>query len=363
MYEPNRRSSMHLHKIATKLHLWYAFFMIVLPFLLTEDGICRLEGDRLFITDRRRYPFERSEVECVTPSDVATALKDMVTQGGGPLEVALKTMILTARKQQDAPYTEQYNKLSEIAGLLARARPTNTTMARALAEVINGIQENNEELPVVVVERTVRQILDRFEAIYHHIGKLGSTLINDGDQILTTCFAEHTFLLSLLYAREAGKNVSVIASETRPYLQGSRLTAPSLEEVEIPVKVITDNMGPTLIASGHIQRYMTASDLVCLDGTVVNKIGTLANALACKHWKIPYYALSVSPDPTKKSQADVTIEMRASSEVTQCLGQKTTLDSIEGLYPAFDIIPPTLVDRIITPKGILKPSEMKEYLQ
>lgn len=352
---------MHLHQIATKLHLCYAFFMIHLPFLLTENGICRLQEGCLHILDRRRYPFERIEVSCRSAEEVAAALKEMVTQGGGPLEVALKTMVMEARNHERLPLMEQVQHLAGVVRLLSDARPTNTTMARALAEVIAEVEKRREEPPSKVVEACVRRILDRFSGIYHQIGKLGSTLIDDGDQILTTCFAEHTFLLSLLYAKQAGKHVRVLVSETRPYLQGSRLTAPSLEEAGIPLKIITDSMGPTMIASGNVQVYMTAADLVCRDGTVVNKIGTLANALACSRYGIPYYALAISPDPNKKTRADVTIEMRDPKEVTRFMGMRTTLDTIEGVYPAFDIVDPELVTRIITPKGILKPGEVEEH--
>jgi len=352
MYGSIPSSSMHLHKIATKLHLCYAFFMIRLPYLLTEDGICRLEGDRLFITDRRVYPFERVEVACSSAEEVAAALTAMVTQGGGPLEVALKALVLQARRKQG------FERLQESAKLLINSRPTNTTMARAVDEVLMSVKESTALADDV--EHSVRRILDRYEAIYHTIGKLGSTLIDDGDQILTTCFAEHTFILSLLYAQEAKKEVRVLVSETRPYLQGSRLTAPALAEVGIPVKIITDNMGPTMIASNLVQKYFTAADLVCLDGTVVNKIGTLSNALAAKHYGIPYYALAISPDSTKKTKEDITIELRDPCEVTQCLGKKTTLDGIDGLYPAFDIVDPDLVTAIVTAKGILHPRDIKE---
>ncbi|MDI9456207.1 MAG: S-methyl-5-thioribose-1-phosphate isomerase [Spirochaetota bacterium] len=335
--------------------------MIHLPFLLTEDGVCRLQEECLFILDRRRYPFERVEVPCRSAEEVATAFKEMVTQGGGPLEAALKTMIMEARNHERLSLFEQIQHLRRVARLLSDARPTNTTMARALDEVIAEVEKRNDESPSKVVEETVRMILDRFAGIYHQIGKLGSTLINDGDRILTTCFAEHTFLLSLLYAKQAGKHVRVLVSETRPYLQGSRLAAPSLEEAGIPLKIITDGMGPTMIAAGEVQVYMTAADLVCRDGTVVNKIGTLANALACSRYGIPYYALAISPDPNKKTRADVTIEMRDPKEVTQCMGMRTTFDTIEGVYPAFDIVDPELVTRIITQKGILKPSEVEEH--
>jgi methylthioribose-1-phosphate isomerase len=181
--------------------------------------------------------------------------------------------------------------------------------------------------------------------------------------VLTTCFAEHTFLLSLAYAKEEGKEIRVFVPETRPYLQGSRLTAPSLQEMGIEVSVITDGMGATFLGNGDVNLYMTAADLVCMDGTVVNKVGTLGNAIAAKRFQVPYYAFSVSPDPTKQDASGIQMEWRSAGEVTQCMGKATSSDGMKALYPAFDIISPDLVTGVVTGKGVLKPEEIKRNFQ
>ena len=124
----------------------------------------------------------------------------------------------------------------------------------------------------------------------------------------------------------------------------------------IDAYVITDGMGAHYMRDGAIQLYMTAADLVAMDGTVVNKVGTLANAVCANHYHIPYYAFAMSPDPSKRSIADIVMEERDGKEILRIRGVPTTLDTLVGRYPAFDVIDPPLVGGIITPKGLLKPT-------
>jgi methylthioribose-1-phosphate isomerase len=326
-----------------------------LPYLLRSENICRLEGGKILIGDRRVFPFTRRFEICSTVEEVALALKNMVTQGGGPLEVALTTLVHVARSKASSLTIDD---LKDAARLLIESRPTNTTMKRVLGELLTLLAEEKRNL-AEHVEVQVSQILHSFSELYEQLGRLGSTLIGERSVVLTTCFAEHTFLLSLLYAQRDGKQVSVLVPETRPYLQGSRLTAPSLSEMGIDVSIITDGMGASCISQGNVDLYMTAADLVCMDGTVVNKVGTLANALAAHAYHVPYHAFSISPDTTKKSASDVQMEMRPASEVTRCMDMPTTMEGIKALYPAFDIIPPALVTSIVCPKGILQPDQIQ----
>ncbi len=336
--------------------------MIRLPYLLRKENICHISDGLIHIGDRRAFPFEKRFEACATVAEVATAIRAMVTQGGGPLEVAFTTLRFIASEMYQGNIPYSLGELERLVGLLVQARPTNTTMGRVMESLL-------EELsPFCSPEKSVDEFVSRVNALvdreeqsyadlYHHMGRIGSTLIDDGDVILTTCFAEHTFLLSLAYAREQGKGISVLVNETRPYLQGSRLTYPSLLEMGFDAHLITDGMGAHYLAEGKITKYMTASDLVCMDGSVVNKVGTLANAVACKHYKVPYYAFSISPDPTKKSSSDISMEQRDGSEVLFCLGHATTTGG-RALYPSFDIIEPSLVQGIVTSKGVLTPSAL-----
>ncbi|MGE4454652.1 MAG: translation initiation factor 2 [Sphaerochaeta sp.] len=335
--------------------------MVELPYLLRSENIARIEGNELLIGDRRIYPFERRFVHCSTVEEIALALKQMVSQGGGPLEVALTTMTFVSEQMQKGRTRAAFAELERSCELLKASRPTNTTMKRTLNALLAKL-ETCEDF-VVQIPSLVEQVKADFAALYHQMGRHGSSLVPEAGGVLTTCFAEHTFLLSLAYAKEAGKQVVVYVPETRPYLQGSRLTAPSLMEMGIETRVITDGMGATFLREGVIGAYMTASDLVCMDGTVVNKVGTLANAIAANYYGVPYYVFSVSPDSSKQDAMGIEMEWRFPGEVTQCMGHPTTGEGVDALYPAFDIIPADLVRGIVTGKGILKPEEIRRNFQ
>lgn len=336
--------------------------MITLPYLLRKENICHIADGAVQIGDRRVFPFEKRFEACSTTEEVALALKAMVTQGGGPLQVAFTTLRFIAEQMQQGFLPYSLDELKRHVGLLIDARPTNTTMRRVILALADEISPFcKQEVPVVEFVSHLNLLVDEqeraYEELYHHMGRIGSSLIEDRDVILTTCFAEHTFLLSLSYAKEQGKRISVLVNETRPYLQGARLTYPSLLEMGIEAHLITDGMGAHYLSEGKITKYMTASDLVCMDGTVVNKVGTLGNAVACKHYKVPYYAFSISPDPSKRTSSGIKMEERDGEEVLHCLGRATTLDG-KALYPSFDIIEPSLVQGIVTPKGVFSPSEL-----
>jgi methylthioribose-1-phosphate isomerase len=335
--------------------------MISLPYLLRSENIVRIEGKQLLIGDRRVYPFEKRFERCSSVPEIASALKRMVTQGGGPLEVALTAMEFVSKQMKEGIIQENFAELERAAALLIASRPTNTTMKRSLLALLEELRGDPDF--VAQVEPLVEAKKAVFDQLYHQLGKEGSALIPDKAGVLTTCFAEHTFLLSLAYAKEDGKDITVFVPETRPYLQGSRLTAPSLEEMGIDVHVITDGMGATFLSTGDANIYMTAADLVCMDGTVVNKVGTLGNAIAAHRYMVPYYAFSVSPDPTKLDARDIQMEWRDAEEVTQCMGNPTSSKGMQALYPAFDIIPPDLVTGVVTGKGVLKPEEIKRNFQ
>ncbi len=343
----------------------------LLPFLLRKRNIARIEGDTLLIGDRRVFPFERRFVPCHTVQEAADAIKGMVTQGGGPLQVALVAIEWTAlrMRQGSAPCT--YETYVEACRILKNSRPTNTTMARTLDRLLVDIrpllqnsQASSSRDRSVAADAIVRLVRDReaaFDSVYERMGRFGASLIHDGDRILTTCFAEHTFLLSLLFARQEGRTASVYVSETRPYFQGARLTAPSLEELGFEVHLICDGMGAHYIEDGTIDRYMTAADLVCADGTVVNKTGTLANAVCARTFGIPYHAFSMAPDGSRRNRSDIIMEERDGYDVCRSMGQPTTSPGVTGCYPSFDIIPPKFVTSIITSEGIFEPNQIEGY--
>jgi len=189
----------------------------------------------------------------------------------------------------------------------------------------------------------------------------GADLINDGDGILTMCFAETSFILALALAKQDGKDIQVFTPETRPYLQGARLTAPSVHELGIPVTVIGDNMPAYVMSQGKIQKYFTAADLITLDGHVVNKIGTFQNAITASYHGIPYFVFMWGVDRNRPDRASIEIEERDPVEMKSCRGVPTTLEEIEAYYPAFDITPPHLVAGVITKYGVFSPYDLPRH--
>lgn len=307
------------------------------PPFLKHSWISRIEGDVLYVTDRRKLPSMHEEVVCRNAEEAASAIKAMVTQGGGPLEVALNAMLLAFRKGED---------LENAALVLSSSRPTNTTMKRTLAAIMERYRAGEE------MEDLIHKAFVYYDELYDAVSDIGASLIEDGDGILTRCFPEHTFLLSVRKAVLSGKDVHVYVPETRPYLQGARLTEPSLRAMGIRCSLITDAMNAHFMAEGRIAKVMTASDLALSDRTVVNKVGTLSDAVAARYYGIPYYAFSLSLDKGR-TRKDIVMEERSGKEVKSIGGSMIAEKETEALYPAFDIIPPELVSGIITKDGVI----------
>ena len=336
----------------------------MLPFLLRRENVARYEEKgAVMIGDRRKYPFEKSYVRCTDVESVARAIEEMVTQGGGPANAALYALVLAARQCADSPAARQLEILEAARRRLVNTRPTNTALARRLEKAMQVIQNafaerKNVEQTLLVWIEEMRDINYRNYSI---IGEFGARLIEDGDGILTMCFAETSFLLALAMAKKAGKHIHVYTPETRPYLQGARLTAPSVHELGIPVQIIGDNMPGYVLSQGKVQKYFTAADLVTLDGHVVNKIGTFQNAIAAHYHGVPFFVFSLDPDKLKPNRASIEIEERDPGEMKSCRGVPTTDPAIDAYYPAFDITPPHLVAGVITQHGILSPYDLHRY--
>ena len=301
----------------------------LLPPFLKHDAIAYIENDILYIRDRRRLPLESVYVECRSTEEAARAIKAMVTQGGGPLEVALLSFLLASKRGEN---------LDRTVDVLSSARPTNSTMRRTLSFILEEVKEGKS------AERAVQGAFDYYDALYDEISDIGERLIEDGDGILTRCFPEHTFMLSVRKAADNGKHIRVYVPETRPYMQGARLTEPSLRAMGIECFLITDAMPAHFMAEGRITKFMTASDLALSDRTIVNKTGTLSDAIAACRYGIPYYAFSLSIDKEARRESIVLEERDGWGE--EGFGAKM-------LYPLFDVIPSELVTGIITKEGVI----------
>jgi methylthioribose-1-phosphate isomerase len=335
----------------------------MLPFLLRLENVARYEDGKVIIGDRRKYPFEKAFVTCSTVEETAVAIEEMVTQGGGPGNVAMYAMAMAARQCKNESAEKQVEILEKARQRLTITRPTNTAVARRLELMMDIVKEaltnraNVEQALLVWIENLRAKNLMKHAAT----GQYGASLIDDGDGILTMCFAETSFLLTLAFAKKEGKKFNVYTPETRPYLQGARLTAPSVHELGIPVQIIGDNMPTFVLSQGKVQKYFTAADLVTLDGHVVNKIGTFQNAIAAHYHHVPYFVLSWGPDSKKPDRASIEIEERNPDEMKACRGVLTTDPAIDAYYPAFDITPPHMVAGVVTEHGILSPYDLHRY--
>lgn len=329
-----------------------------LPFPLRPGSVARYEDGEVVIADRRRYPFEEVSVRCRDVETVAQAIRDMVTQGTGPWVAAACALVMAAPEDGSTP--EAVEGLRAARDRLVATRPTNTGLRRTLdaglAEAEGAIAAGRPLRAALLEWQLARQ-----DAYYEHalaIAERIADLVEVGDGVLTMCFAEAPFVLGMALARERGKDPTVYTPETRPYLQGARLTAPCLARMGVRVRLVTDGMPGYLMAQGRVQKYFTAADVVTMDGHVANKIGTLLLAIAARHHGIPFYVWSNGPDPGSPDAASIVVEERDPAEIRTCRGTPTTTDDIPAYYPAFDVTPPDLVAGIVTDRGVFDPSSI-----
>lgn len=328
---------------------------------LTHQSVI-LEADRVRILDRRVFPFETRFVDCRTVEEVALAIEAMVTQSGGPFYASSAGMVLAARMAQGQPPKARREIMQAAASRLIATRHTNNLIANAVgAMLVEAEARMADDTFATGMEAAMHTIWETSRARSRKLGEHAATLIQDGDTVLTHCWAESAIIEPLAAALRAGKRIKVICTETRPYLQGSRLTAHSVAEMGIDVTVITDNMGAWAMDRGRVSRFMTAADRVTMSGHVVNKVGTLQLALAAHAYAIPYIAMVQDPDRKAPRPQDVPMEDRDPNESLHCLGHRTASPLVHGWYPAFDITPPHLVTAIVTSRGVFRADQMEQH--
>jgi methylthioribose-1-phosphate isomerase len=211
------------------------------------------------------------------------------------------------------------------------------------------------------VERAARAAADRIRAGHRALGEHAAPLIPDGATLLTHCWAETYLTETVAAVLRAGKRIDAVCTETRPYLQGARLTAESLAEMGVPTRLITDGAAAHLMSRGEVTVVATGADRVTMDGAVVNKIGTLPIAVSAHAFGVPFVALVQAPDRQAPDAASVELEDRDGDEVLHCLGRRTASERVTGVYPAFDVTPPRFVDVVVTDRGRFAPADVASY--
>lgn len=338
-----------------------------LPILTNRADTLKYEAGVVQVLDRRKLPESVTYLPCRTYEEVGRAIIDMVIQGGPPLAYAAGYGLALAARQFRHLTGEAYKQALSEAHLQLRAtRPTAgdivPLMNEALALACRAIDDGRdaEALLVSYVDGQIRAG-DRAARLS---GQYASELLADGDRILTHCFAGAALNYMLYFAVEAGKQIELICTETRPYLQGARLTAAQAKEIGVPVTLVTDNMPGYMFYRGMITKYVTAADSITLDGHVSNKVGTFQYALLAHQFGVPFIVLGYDgPDPHRPDAASIPIEERDPEEIFYCRGVRTAVEGIRGYYPAFDITPPQFVSVIATERGLFSPWAIRNYFQ
>lgn len=333
------------------------------------DDSVRLTDEGVRILDRRVFPAREEWVLARSAGEVAVAIRDMVTQSSGPFYAGLAGLRLSARRHRASDPRTALTALADDGELLTAARPTNNHVRDAVREVLDVVTAaapgSAGELAELVEAETAR-----LETAYRdgsaELGRLTTALIPDGARVMTHCWMD-AYLIGLVQQAElAGRKYEWVVTETRPYLQGARLTAHTLAEMGQPLTLITDSTAASALAGqgalGAVDALVTAADRVTMDGHVINKVGTLSHALAASAFDVPFYALVLAPDRTAATASDVVIEERDGAEVLSTLGSRTASALVErGYYPAFDVTPPRFVRRIVTDRGVFEPARVGEY--
>ena len=330
------------------------------------------EGVRML--DQRLLPSEEKYLMLRSYDEVAEAIKKMVVRGAPAIGVsAAMGIALGANQSVGTSVADLEDDLGYIFDVMGKTRPTAVNLFWAIDRMRSRFQQEKKVGDVEKVkEALVAEALAIFQediAANRAIGGFGAPLIPDGGTVLTHCNAGAlatagdygTALGVIRGAIDAGKKVAVIADETRPFLQGLRLTAWELAKDNIPVTVITDNMAGHVMKNGQVDVVVVGADRIASNGDTANKIGTYMVAVLAKKHNIPFYVAApiTTLDLTLASGAEIPIEERDASEVTHIRDHQLAPDGISVQNPAFDVTPNELITAIITDKGVAEaPFEM-----
>jgi len=332
---------------------------------------------KVVMLDQSRLPHEVSFIECTAYRQVSEGIRRLWIRGAPAIGIATAMGIaLGAQDIRAGNFKEFIKGLEPIFSEMLSTRPTGANIRWAVERIKSLLKrrrdESVERLKELLIEEAKR-IHEEDIAVNKAIGRWGAEFIRDGDTILTHCNAGPlatggygTVTAPMFVAREQGKGFTVIADETRPVLQGARLTAWELMQEGIPVTLITDNTAGVLMKMGEVDLVIVGTDRTARNGDVANKIGTYTLAVLCKHHKIPFYvaAPTSSIDFSIASGKDIPIEERGPEEVTHVLGEcQIAPDGVKVRNIAFDVTPHKYVTAIITEKGAFRPRDLRKLMK
>ena len=316
------------------------------------------ENEKLHFINQKKLPFESEVYSTTDVNDLALAIKNMNIRGSGAIGTCGAWGIYLAALQSKG----DLQKVLKTGILLKQTRPTAVNLMKTVDEMLSIAKGGGSDLIDRIEQKTI-DILERQLAFEHELGRYGAEMIDDGDAILTHC---HSGALAgsgyggralsvIRKAHEQGKNIHVYTCETRPYLQGARITTYELKKFGIPHTLITDNMSGYLMSQGRVQKVVVGSDRVAGNGDLANKIGTYMHALAAKANNVSFFTATSSHtiDLDIKDGHDIEVEFRDSSEVISFQNHPIAPEGTNALYPSFDITPNELISGIITEKGVM----------
>jgi methylthioribose-1-phosphate isomerase len=327
-----------------------------------SDGYVRL-------IDQTLLPARLEYRDCRTAEDIWEAIRTLRVRGAPAIGIAAAMgLVLGMQRFQDPRRSAYWDHLKKVSAYLRTSRPTAVNLFWALDRMERRVQGFTEQyspqrLTLSLLEEA-RTIEEEDRQMCRSIGTVGAGLIHDGQGVLTHCnagglaTADYGTALAVMFAAaEQGRRFQVFADETRPLLQGARLTAWELNQRGIDVTLICDNMAAQVMKEGRIQLVVVGADRIAANGDTANKIGTYGVALLAQAHGIPFYVAAPSStfDLTLPDGSSIPIEQRDSREVTHGFGRQTAPDGIKVYNPAFDVTPAQLIAGIITEKGMIQP--------
>lgn len=327
----------------------------------------KFENETLKLLDQRLLPSRETWVTCRTSKEVHSAIRAMIVRGAPAIGVAAGYGLYLGVKQSRGSRQTFLQKLRAEAEYLKTARPTAVNLRNVVDSVTQAVLQSKERdtraLIMDVLAEARRAHLED-DHLCRTMGRHGSKLLKSGDCVLTHCNAGglatsgYGTALGVIYAAVSeGKKISVCADETRPLLQGARLTAWELSKSKIPVTLICDNMAASLMRTKKISCVIVGADRIAANGDTANKIGTYGVAVLAKRHGIPFYvaAPKTTVDFKIRTGAGIPIEERSEEEITEGFGKRTAPKGVKVWNPAFDVTPQEFISAFITEAGILKP--------
>ena len=336
---------------------------------LADNVYLSKDGKSVIIIDQRQLPNELVELTLSTAQEMYDAIKSLAVRGAPAIGICAGYSIYCLAQQIEAEtFEEFYSQLKKASDYLNSSRPTAVNLSWALNRVDAMVNANKNksvaELVDLIGEEAVK-IQEEDIAMCKAISEYGLSLLKEGDGVLTHCNAGPlatsrygTAIGPMLMAKEKGMNIKVFADETRPLLQGARLTSYELQKAGVDVTLICDNMASMVMKNGWVQACFVGCDRIAANGDFANKIGTSGVAILAKHYGIPVYTLGPSStiDLSCPNGDATEIELREPSEIRSKFYEKPmALEEVKCFNPAFDVTDHTLLSGIVTEKGIIYP--------